>query len=122
MNDSFNPHDAIDYINMSTMSTWVEIKDNNTEYKRQGKEFDPSDEECLNNILELIYDKEYKEAFVRYVDWFANAGALLEREDVILLKNYAEYLGVNAPKLNTFTTVEEAYEKGLITWPSSGSK
>ena len=115
MENSFNVQDAIDFINADTLGTWVMAHEQNKEYQKQGRTFDLADENELNDILELLNNESYKEAFTLYLDRL-DKGTIMDSENIKLLKKYAKYLSLDAPQLDLVLSIEEAEKKGLVTW------
>ena len=97
----------LDHIEGKVMPVWVLQKDLKKEYLAEGKPFNYTVVEDLDNILELFYEKKYREGLEAYVDWLLKAGYPMNRADIEMLVKYGTHFGIDGNKLNRLSNAYE---------------
>ena len=90
----------LDHIEHRVMPEWVVQKDRKKELLTRGEPFESTVVEDLDEILELFYEKEYRNGLETYIDWLLKEGPPMYYEDIEMLVKYGEHFGINSVKLN----------------------
>ena len=111
MNAHLDLEPLLEHIEHNVMPQWVSQKDHRRELRAKGEPFPSSVVEDLDNILELFYEKKYREGLETYIDWLMANGHPMVLEDIELLIEYGNHFGIDAGKLKKLRKVYRLPEK-----------
>ena len=106
MNTDLDLEPLLEHIEHEVMPQWVSQKDYRRELRAKGEPFPSSVVEDLDNILELFYEKKYREGLEAYIDWLTEDGYRMMPEDSEMLLEYGAHFGIDADK---FKKLRAAY-------------
>ena len=110
MKEDIDIEPLTDLIELRVMPLWVFKKDQKKEFLAAGKAFDSTVVEDLDKILELFYEKKYREGLEAYLQWILDVGYPINYDDAEIVLKYGKHFTINAANIEKLCDAIKKYD------------